>query len=192
MKDQMLSRANEICTLDVRVFFTSSVILNCLPNTPRPLLVGVTVADTGDSLIVMGGSAVCFSFGTFWNKGCFTLRMPGENVDPQSPTSTTKPRTRPWRYMRTVVTAPSVEYSEAPHQISAVNRQPISIPRMRIASAEHFNQLLRAAQPVILEQAEIGSCTSRWTTGYLKEKVGSDREVSFSNRVACLPNFMLS
>ncbi len=177
MKDQILSPANEICILDVRDFATISVLLKRLPNTPRPLLVGVAVADTGDSLIVMGGSAVCFSFGTFWNKGCFTMRTLGRNLDPNGRTSTTKTPSRPWRYMRTLDMNPPVENASA-HPTRVADRQPSSITRARVASAEHFNQLLQAAQPVILEQVDIGSCTSKWTTKYLKEKVGRGREVS--------------
>jgi tRNA wybutosine-synthesizing protein 4 len=69
VKDQLLSLADEICNLDFQDCIVSSVLPRYLPEIPRPLMIGVTVANTGRSFVVMGGSAVCFSFGTFWNKG---------------------------------------------------------------------------------------------------------------------------
>lgn len=48
---------------------------------------------------------------------------------------------------------------------------------MQLSSAEQFCKFLRAAQPVIFEHADIGLCTLKWTSEYLKEKVGSDRKV---------------
>lgn len=41
----------------------------------RPLLVGCgIVAVEGGDVLIVGGSAVCFSFGAFWNGGSFLLR----------------------------------------------------------------------------------------------------------------------
>ena len=48
------------------------------PPSTRPLLVGHSVASTKDGLVVMGGGAVCFSMGTFVNKGCYTI-MPARS-----------------------------------------------------------------------------------------------------------------
>src|SRR5436309_2075178 len=42
---------------------------------PRPLLIGSSVSNMNENLIIMGGGAVCFSFGAFWNKGCFSLHL---------------------------------------------------------------------------------------------------------------------
>jgi tRNA wybutosine-synthesizing protein 4 len=184
MKDRMLSPVDEICVLNVQDYTTSSVLLNRLPNTPRPLLIGVTAADAGDVFVVMGGSAVCFSFGTFWNKGCFTIHAAGGDYDPRSPASVTGAApTTLWRYTRTVVACSPVESFGGTHPISTANREPVNVSRMRIASIEQFEQLLQAGQPVILEKSDIGACTSKWTNEYLKEKVGIDREVSFLHKM---------
>jgi tRNA wybutosine-synthesizing protein 4 len=69
VKDRLLSLADEICCLDFQDCTISSVLPRQPPEIPRPLMIGVTVANTGRSFVVTGGSAVCFSFGTFWNKG---------------------------------------------------------------------------------------------------------------------------
>lgn len=46
---------------------TSPVLLTLPPDDSRPLLIGLTTASIGNSIAIIGGSAVCFSFGTFWN-----------------------------------------------------------------------------------------------------------------------------
>ncbi|RYP57123.1 hypothetical protein DL769_009673 [Monosporascus sp. CRB-8-3] len=41
---------------------------------PRPLLTGVSAfIDRGGSLVIMGGGATCFSMGTYWNEGCYSV-----------------------------------------------------------------------------------------------------------------------
>lgn len=37
----------------------------------RPLLVGAAVQDVDGGLLILGGGATCFSFGTYWCKSCF-------------------------------------------------------------------------------------------------------------------------
>lgn len=77
VKDQILKSTEEICTL------TSSGCLSPYlsklsyhqSNSPRPLLIGSTVVSTKESIVILGGSAVCFSFGTFWNEACFTVML---------------------------------------------------------------------------------------------------------------------
>jgi len=36
----------------------------------RPLFVGASVQDVSDGLLLLGGGATCFSFGTYWCKSC--------------------------------------------------------------------------------------------------------------------------
>lgn len=192
MKGRLLGDVDEICMLDVQNCKKSSVLLNRLPDSPRPLLVGVTTAKSGDGLVIMGGSAVCFSFGTFWNKGCYTIRAIEGGCDPQNPAGVIGAPVRPWRYMRTLVAGSPVKSYEVSHPISASKQNPASIPRVCLTSAEHFEQLLRASRPVIFEGSNIGTCTSKWTNDYLKEKVGPDRKVCFTPSDGSFSNIMLS
>src|SRR5690348_1766071 len=50
-------------------------------HSKRPLLIGHSITTSGKSLIIMGGGAVCFSFGTFWNRGCYTVLLEEEAVN---------------------------------------------------------------------------------------------------------------
>jgi tRNA wybutosine-synthesizing protein 4 len=180
LKDQILSQADEICKLDLDNCTTSPLLLEQRPETsPRPLLIGVSAKDTGgDSFVVMGGSAVCFSFGTFWNKGCYTFSTLRDDWDQGSPTRVPTASETPWRLVGSVAAAHTTESFHEPRPTDTFDQQPVGVPRVRIDSAEQFEQVLRDGVPVVLEKSSIGLCTSRWTTEYLKEKVGCERQVN--------------
>lgn len=63
-----------------------------------------------------------------------------------------------------------------------------SVPYMRLKSAADFPPIVTAAQPVILQELNIGKCTDLWTQDYLKNQIGSDRMVGRNQalgRYAC-------
>lgn len=60
---RMLSRHDEI--LNMRTL-KPLIIKNA-----RPLFVGSAVQDVDGGLLLLGGGATCFSFGTYWSKSCF-------------------------------------------------------------------------------------------------------------------------
>jgi tRNA wybutosine-synthesizing protein 4 len=68
--DTLPSGETEICTFDGKVVRDVPLDINM---TPRPLFIGVAAASVGDKLLVMGGGAVCYAFGTYWNKGFYIL-----------------------------------------------------------------------------------------------------------------------
>ncbi|KAK8086153.1 leucine carboxyl methyltransferase 2 [Apiospora phragmitis] len=71
---------------------------------PRPALLGISVCETaGGDLVIMSGGATCYSFGTYWNQGTYSLRysMPELSPSPQDSALT------PWRFQK------SVEFIEA-------------------------------------------------------------------------------
>jgi tRNA wybutosine-synthesizing protein 4 len=130
----------------------------------------------------MGGGAVCFSFGTFWNGGSFTLslRMMSSNEHPQSHDSQTI-LLETWRYLQTVELAPSgksMNYVGGPSMLNGKQIfDLVSIQRTKISSADDFSALVSLAKPAILEDLDLGSCTKAWTSTYLKDHIGRDNEV---------------
>lgn len=48
----------------------------------RPLFIGASVQDVDGGLLLLGGGATCFSFGTYWSKSCFlsTGSRPSEEM----------------------------------------------------------------------------------------------------------------
>jgi tRNA wybutosine-synthesizing protein 4 len=182
IRDQILRPSDEICTLEEQEsgFVLSPVMLNIPANSPRPLLIGPTVSCVGSSLVIMGGSAVCFSFGTYWNKGCYTIRDTNASCagqdDDRINQSTVGMET--WKYLHTVAAASPVENRQMPLPLGLSKKCPINVPRIRITDPIDFQQVMQTSCPVILEDLDVGSCTSKWTMEYLKDHIGADREVT--------------
>lgn len=137
---------------------------------PRILYVGhSTYSDLGD-VAVVGGGAVCFSFGTYWNEGVWTLRC-GDDSPNQK-----------WCPLdisaRTVTTTDEKSYVHRERNIACQQSQPLAVPRIRIVVKKDFEKVVNKSEPVILEGLDIGTCTQTWTLDYLKAKVGEDRSVS--------------
>lgn len=176
----MLTSRNEISVLSSRKFHAEVIHTTTLQPTasvPRPLLIGVSVLSVKDSLLVMGGSAVCFSFGTFLNKGCFTIQLPPTPTNGAA-SSIEKPKVL-WKYMTTGAPIPS-NTSKSNGSPQSTTGSLVGIPRVKIQSSEEFSRLVEANKPAILEGSNLGTCTELWTQAYLKEKVGPEREVSRS------------
>ncbi|KAL4784936.1 hypothetical protein BJX76DRAFT_356542 [Aspergillus varians] len=143
---------------------------------PRPLLVGhASYAVNPDQVLLLGGGAVCFSFGTFWTEGTWTL----------SPADA--PLENSWALVRE-----SVQLEKAPaNKPEKKQKKPkptkpkvyksttkvASIPRVKIKTPADFQQVLDDSLPVIIEGSDIGPCTELWTKEYLVNTVGSDRQV---------------
>jgi len=67
VKDKLLSGPDEICAINEQG--SLHTVSRTSPNNgpaPNPLLVGITVVSANDNLLITGGGATCFSFGTFW------------------------------------------------------------------------------------------------------------------------------
>ncbi len=149
----------------------------------RPLLVGHASCEvTPTQVLFLGGGAVCFSFGTFWTEGTWILTaadsslennwtvVRAENAQPAKATaseSTKKRRPKPKNYKSTTKVAP--------------------IPRVKVETADGFQQILDKGQPVVIEGSEIGPCTELWTKDYLVNAVGSDRKVGCSHDLLSIP-----
>ncbi|KAH8677272.1 leucine carboxyl methyltransferase [Xylariales sp. PMI_506] len=143
---------------------------------PRPLLVGLsaTLMPKNKEILISGGGATCFSMGTYWNKGCYILRLP---IPTGSLLGIPHSRSQ-WRFQRTL------ELTDNTHKQSGLsweNRDPVqqltSIPRVRIDSGSAFFEILRSAKPVVIENADLGSCTRLWTPEHLVSQVGAERNV---------------
>jgi tRNA wybutosine-synthesizing protein 4 len=131
------------------------------------------VAASQDGVIIVGGGAVCFSMGSFWNKGYFTVTnagMQGEKL---------------WRKALPQVNGAAqakppddVSRKEQPAKAGRPSKvRTAEVPRIHLQSAENFAQLVASSKPVIIENVDMGPCTDLWTLDYLKEKISPHREV---------------
>jgi tRNA wybutosine-synthesizing protein 4 len=183
IKDEMLGKSNEICFFDNNHTVASAVSpVDSESCTPRPLLIGLSAIIMDGNLLIMGGSAVCFSFGTFWNKGCYTVRLKHpEGTRFDSPVKSTDSSSIIWKWLHTVDAAIQARQPTDLQAIGSVDRISVSIPRIRVRSAAEFDQILHAAKPVIIEGLDIGPCTAKWTASYLKRHVSAEREVRYTS-----------
>lgn len=135
----------------------------------RPLLVGhSSYTVNGNEILIVGGGAVCFSFGTFWNEGTWILQDAGCSSDnawllvERSSTEQSPPRTI------TATPAPSSVGSAPPLTL---------IPRVSVSSVQEFQTIIDVSRPVIIEGLDIGPCVSRWSKEYLEKAIGRERNV---------------
>lgn len=140
---------------------------------PRPLLVGHTVANVeAGELLILGGGAVCFSFGTYWNLGTWTVHTSSDLSRP------------PWHLREAAEAVPSLR-STVPDECQLngdVDSNPsvphlTAIDRVRVASARAFAAIVMEGRPTVLEGLNIGSCTKVWDVDYLRKRVGASRQV---------------
>ncbi|KAH7394983.1 hypothetical protein DE146DRAFT_66976 [Phaeosphaeria sp. MPI-PUGE-AT-0046c] len=143
-----------------------------LPST-WPLLVGMgVVAVSRDEAIIAGGGAVCFSMGSFWNEGFFTVTKIGmQGVKAWGPV----PRQANGTVASKPLGASRQKQQGKAKKISGLRTT--HVPRIHLKSAEDFMQLVAASKPAIIEGLDIGPCTDLWTLDYLKAKIGAEREL---------------
>ncbi|GAB7362743.1 hypothetical protein MBLNU230_g3049t1 [Neophaeotheca triangularis] len=147
------------------------------PDTPRPLLVGFNLVPTKDGVLVLGGGATCFSFGTYWNDSCFlTWRRKVEGISDWQFRSNDTPKIS--KAPPKAAHEPTTIEAETPGCES--NRlRPKSIPRLDINDPGNleFEAYVQAGQPIIFTNANLGPCKEKWSLPYLKEAIGPERKV---------------
>ncbi|OTA88070.1 hypothetical protein M434DRAFT_126533 [Hypoxylon sp. CO27-5] len=173
--DNVIPRDLDIMIIDVSGSQYKILSAFLATTIPRPLLVGVSteLADDGQ-LVIMGGGATCFSMGTFWNKGCYTLQYTHTSPDYE----VRENNDRRWKLSRIVEITEETERQHVPAFSS--NKQAavkVNIPRVQISTATSFLAILKAGKPVIIEGSELGSCVKTWSSNYIVEQLGFNREV---------------
>jgi tRNA wybutosine-synthesizing protein 4 len=137
----------------------------------RPLLIGTSATLTKDGLLlVMGGGATCFSMGTYWNPGCYAMRL-GEHSE------NTFALQESWHYSGLAQITGETRDEPDASVVSRPKATKVDITRVRVPDAASFGDIVRASKPVIIEGTSLGSCADAWTTEYLTTKIGNDRKV---------------
>ncbi|KAI1825176.1 leucine carboxyl methyltransferase [Xylaria intraflava] len=179
--DGIVSRFNEVLILDASDSKLNILGRCCLAgldkslSNSRPLLVGASICLTDNKqLLFMGGGATCFSMGTYWNEGCYTLNLEYLAND-NSPTLSQGPL----RFQK------SIEVIDQPRHTNNIcdgdiKSQPATIsniPRIRVSTDDVFENIIKAGKPVVIEGSNLGACVNKWTAAYLSERVGQQKKV---------------
>ena len=141
---------------------------------PRPLLVGHSVYACQNTVALAGGGAVCFSFGTYWNKHVCTFQTGDRGAN------------LVWRYDRNLnqsSDAPRMKESSDALTSSTVSWNPTDtamsvVPRMTLEDSRHFERIVQISNPVVMDDMDLGPCVTEWSLEALKVKVGAQRPVS--------------
>jgi tRNA wybutosine-synthesizing protein 4 len=64
------------------------------------------------------------------------------------------------------------------HQEEKMAASTRQISRVKLTSSEHFAQIVRTGQPVVLKQCDLGPCSRLWDADYLGSMVGESRLVT--------------
>ena len=167
---------------------------------PHALLVGHNAQVFEECVLLLGGGAICFSFGNVWNRVPVLLRPLSPRDQSKWEQSSTcestkeltaepKALTRNGDSDRHVV--PSAILHRVPASEEGLNhRQDFSVRAKTIAPSSistafrclvcqtsDFDKILSDRKPTVINGLNVGSCTKQWTLERLKAKVGSAREV---------------
>lgn len=158
----------------------------------RPLLVGHSIIGLEEQVAILGGGAVCFSFGAYWNA----------RIEVLSSAYGTSSQPTAWSLLKGPTSFPSAAANDT-DRINIVAKD-ISSSTARVQSAPVppvsqwttvdstiFSDLCSspAPQPVLFPAQDIGSCTSLWSPYYLIEAIGADRPVTIHTSTTPALNF---
>ena len=132
----------------------------------NPLLVGHSAVSLPDEAIIVGGGAVCFSFGAFWNSRVWAVRKPGFG----------KPRT--WHLLEPIAPYELKCQQQPDGTGTSSSPQRGKVLRVKLESQNSFQRVIYDSRPAVIEGLDLGPCTKLWDSPYLKAIVGPNRPVS--------------
>ena len=142
----------------------------------RPLLVGHSTHTWKDLVIILGGGAVCFSFGTYWNTELITLSTSNEQgfcaPNHHGPKDET---TLPQQNLGDIFTG-QLRASEK-HQRGF---DATTLTGLQLESPEDLTRFIKQGRPVVMPANDLGPCIRQWTLDTLTLKIGADRTVRMS------------
>lgn len=180
VENSVLPKEQEIVIIDTTGSNLKAVaagpIVKAHGSIPRPLLAGMSVSMVDDEkIVIMGGGATCFSMGTYWNKGCYTLAYSLQHIG--DGVTWNPPPMQKWQFHQTSqITEGNTTNVDVVAEAQAIRPQVLQIPRVRLGSSDAFAEVMRSGRPVVIEQCDLGPC-SQWSSHHLVERIGEDRQV---------------
>ncbi|KAL8946463.1 MAG: hypothetical protein Q9222_007143 [Ikaeria aurantiellina] len=114
----------------------------------RPFLVGHSAFATEDTVLIVGGGAVCFSFGSLWNEDIWTLTFSANNAE-KMPTQRWIPEERDISLAPQPYTSHIADIDLAP--CADFKDKAETAVHVELKSAEHFDQLIAKERPCLLK-----------------------------------------
>ncbi|KAF4982543.1 hypothetical protein FZEAL_1853 [Fusarium zealandicum] len=141
----------------------------------QPFMVGSAAISSGSQVIIYGGGATCFSMGTFWDTGVYTLDF-ADVVSRALTTRSTICKPVNIGYLDSPkLTLPSTD--GAARLASQTEATIVAIPRVKLQSGSDFEQAIQNRKPVIIEGLHLGGCVEKWSPEYMVQQLGETKEV---------------
>ncbi|MCJ1474726.1 tRNA methyltransferase ppm2 [Lambiella insularis] len=161
-----------------------NLLLSTARTVPIPLLVGHTSTWDGRGLVIMGGGALCFSFGFYSNLGVWRRASDGRvEYNPWHLREVQYQMQRDERPSKSLRLTINNKYTEP----DVVSRNPT--PVLRDRTVRQMESVVQKGEPLVFESLDLGSCTSTWTTEYLKRVIGRQRKVVVHEATNRVMNF---
>lgn len=141
-----------------------------------PFMVGSSVVAHDDGLVIIGGGATCFSMGTYWETGVYSIT----GRDGLWRTSSVWPTSRELAGVKFLESRKTVRCASGDGRSGT---QPVAkaamtaVPRVCLGPQKTFEEILGDGKPVIIEGLALGDCLRNWTSDYLIQQVGGSTEV---------------
>lgn len=130
----------------------------------RPLLIGHCTIANANTVDILGGGAVCFTFGTFWNETTFNL-------------SSSNRAPRPLMEITEQEPDPLSDQKSTGNSLKPIDFACTVPPDDQVRSSKDFEQILNGAQPIIMRNMDMGLCMAEWKLTNLTAKIGRERAV---------------
>lgn len=152
-------------------------------NECMPFMIGSSVVQDGDSLLVLGGGATCFSMGTFWETGIYKIWLPDHILNSIYSISRLYSSSKPTidligcrKFLAaSAITSPD-DVKNLHHEDQEVPLTPV--PRIQLESAEQFRRIVREGKPIIFKNCSIGQCKHKWSPDFLVSRIGASEKAS--------------
>ena len=144
-------------------------------DTDRPLLVGHSVIEYCGSVIILGGGATCFSFGTYWNQAIYALQARSEETlhwKPDHQYENSFEATERKKHIDLIC-------KEVPGGRLMNSSSRVVVMNMHVEHARDFERVVSKSKPVKMDGMNLGPCLQTWSFDALKSKIGNHRLVCF-------------
>lgn len=141
-------------------------------------MIGASAVVSNKQLLVFGGGATCFSMGTFWETGSFSVDLP-DCIRANETTSNKITIQAAPVFMESskVVAIGSKANNDATLQAEEQQPSIVPIPRVKVESSDEFEKVLKDGKPVVIEGLNLGECVKNWTPDHMVTAIGADKEV---------------
>lgn len=181
VSSNLLTQEHEIVCLSQEILHGTQTLrwvwktVICQITKQRPLLVGHSTHASSDLVIILGGGAVCFSFGTYWNTELITLSTSDAQGFCALNHHYPKGETTTQQRLGDISTSQLIALEKHQQQFDTT-----TLIRLQLESSEDLNRFIKQGRPVVMSANDLGPCISQWTLDTLALKVGADKTVRMS------------